>query len=130
MTRARMPVGPPAGNGTTILTGRVGKASGRSCAAAVPIISPARLASPVALRVMRSSRMQLLFGNFHRCAFARQSANAGLPFKILCPYASLVCTRPPEGDDRARSRFVPARSHGDVQLEQAQDRLVRRELLV
>src|SRR5262249_60184704 len=36
----------------------------------------------------------LSLGNFHRCAFGRPSADAGLPFKILCPYASLVCTRP------------------------------------
>jgi hypothetical protein len=52
--RARMSEGPPAGKGTTILIDRVGNASGRSCAAAVPIIKAEIIANVIQRRVMAS----------------------------------------------------------------------------
>src|SRR6516164_10252082 len=52
--RARTSEGPPAGKGTTILIDREGNASGRSCAAAVPIIKAEAIASAIQRRVMAS----------------------------------------------------------------------------
>jgi hypothetical protein len=51
--RASTSEGPPAGNGTTILIDRLGKASGRSCAAAVPV-NTANKASAIARGCMAS----------------------------------------------------------------------------
>src|SRR5260221_9109077 len=105
-----MSVGPPAGNGTTILTGRVGKASGRSCAAAVPTIKAAEIASAIARRVIRPSFSHTAFlWKFSSLSDARQSANAGLPFKMPCPCASLISTRLP----KETTVLAPASSRQD-----------------
>src|SRR6266511_4079028 len=63
---------------------------------------------------------------------ARVRSNTGVPFKMERPSASLIDDRPHRGfrRNRARSRSIPPRSHGDAQCEQAQDRAVRGELLV
>src|SRR5262249_20502407 len=52
--RARTSEGPPAGEGTTILIDRGGKAAGRSCAAAVPIIRAETIANALQRRGMES----------------------------------------------------------------------------
>src|SRR6266404_7102337 len=98
-----MSVGPPAGNGTTILTGRVGKASGRSCAAAVPTIKAAEIASAIARRVIRPSFSHTAFlWQFSSLSDCKAIGERGPPIQNALPMRQPHFHSAPEGDYGAR----------------------------